>query len=248
MPEVEAALRQAHDRLPSAASRREFVRLAGLTAGALCTVGVLGACSDDDDPTGAGALTLDFARPIDVLRYAYALEALEADFYTRVTADAAFATTFASAAERQILTDLRDHEVAHREFLRAAIGAGGGAVPALTTQYPAAVSFSNRATVLATARTFEDLGVGAYNGAGRFLASEPALLTIAGKIVSVEARHASAIRDLIAPNTDQFANVTGLAGANEAQGLDALIRPGAVVAAAQPFVVQRITVTNATAA
>ena len=51
-----------------------------------------------------------------------------------------------------------------------------------------------------TARTFEDLGVSAYNGAGQLLTVAANLLT-AGKIVSVEARHAAAIRDLLVPNS-----------------------------------------------
>ncbi len=100
--------------------------------------------------------------------------------------------------------------MAHRQFLAAAIPALGGTVPTLATQYPASVNFGDRASVLNTARTFEDLGVSAYNGAGRYLTATAALplLTVAGKIVSVEARHASAIRDLLAPNTASFANVS----------------------------------------
>ena len=59
--------------------------------------------------------------------------------------------------------------------------------------------------MLGTARAFEDLGVSAYNGAGRFIKSADYLL-IAGKVVSVEARHAAVIRALLAPGTDSFAN------------------------------------------
>jgi hypothetical protein len=232
-------------RLPSAGSRREFLRLAGM----LGAVTALAACDDEDgiiDPGGgAGSLTLNFAQPIDVLRYAYALEALEADFYTRVVGNAAFATAFTSAAERQLLTDIRDHEVAHRQFLATAIPALGGTLPTLTVQYPTTVNFADRTSVLNTARTFEDLGVSAYNGAGRYLTATAALplLTVAGKIVSVEARHASAIRDLLQPNTAAFANVGDLAslGSSEANGLDAKASPTQVLAAARPFIVQTIT-------
>jgi hypothetical protein len=110
------------------------------------------------------------------------------------------------------------------------------------------VDFASRTSVLATAKTFEDLGVSAYNGAGRYLVAAAALpyLTIAGKVVSVEARHASAIRDLISPNTDAFANVTDIAalGAAEANGLDAKATPTTVLAAAQPFINETITATG----
>ena len=222
------------------------MRLAGMLGGAIA----LAACGDDDNSTGpdANALTLNFLQPLDVLKYAFALEALEADFYTKVSANAAFSTAFSSATERQIITDIRDHEVAHREFFKAAIAANGGTAPTLSTKYPASVDFASRTSVLATAKTFEDLGVSAYNGAGKYLATAAttALLTIAGKVVSVEARHASAIRDLISPDTDAFANVSDIAtlGASEGSGLDAKASPSAVLAAAQPFINQTITATG----
>src|SRR3712207_6129384 len=205
MADQDTALEQAFARLRSEGSRREFMRLAGLLGGGL----VLAGCSDGDDDCdenvtapgciGAG-LTLSFAQPVGVLTYAFALEALEADFYTRVSGGSAF-----TGAELTMMQEIRDHELAHREFLRAAITANGGTVPTLTPQY-GSLNINDRAAVLAAARTFEDLGVAAYNGAGRYLTATAALplLTIAGKIVSVEARHASAIRDLIAPNTHHF--------------------------------------------
>ena len=52
------------------------------------------------------------------------------------------------------------------------------------------MDFNSRDSVLKTARTFEDLGVAAYNGAGQLLERGEYLL-LAGKIVSVEARHAT---------------------------------------------------------
>ena len=244
--EREQILTQAVGRLQSEGSRREFMRMAGLLGGTL----VLAACGKDDNTTAptTGALALNFAQPLDVLKYAFALEALEADFYTKVAANGAFSTAFSSSSERQILTDIRDHEVAHREFFKAAIAANGGTAPTLSTKYPASVDFTSRSSILATAKTFEDLGVSAYNGAARYLAKDAtvALLTIAGKVVSVEARHASAIRDLISPDTDAFANVSDLAslGASETSGLDAKASPSAVLAAAQPFINQTITATG----
>lgn len=244
--EREQILTQAMGGLQSEGSRREFMRLAGLLGGALA----LSACGSDNNPTqpSGGALTLNFAQPVDVLKYAFALEALEADFYTKVAANGSFNTAFSSASERQIITDIRDHEVAHREFFKAAITANGGTAPTLSTKYPSTVDFTSRASVLATAKTFEDLGVSAYNGAAKYLATSAtvALLTIAGKVVSVEARHASAIRDLISPDTDAFANVTDIAslGASESSGLDAKASPTTVLGAAQPFINETITATG----
>ncbi len=52
--------------------------------------------------------------------------------------------------------------------------------------------------------TFADLATSAYNGAGKLLV-DPVNLEISGKIVSIEARHASVIRDLIKPRSGFFA-------------------------------------------
>jgi hypothetical protein len=50
--------------------------------------------------------------------------------------------------------------------------------------------------VLNAAKLLEDTGVQAYDGAG-YLIKDAKYLTIAGKIVSVEARHAALISNLI---------------------------------------------------
>lgn len=220
--------------------RRDFLRAAGLGGIALAAGGSIAACAGDPEaayPSGPSLavvngnnITLDFASDVDVLNYAYALEQLEAAFYVQVVANAAFGSIFAEN-ERRVLVDIRDHEIAHRDFYRAALGANR--IPPLTPAF-GAINFASRTSVLETARTFEDLGVGAYNGAGKYLRSAT-LLTVAGKIVSIEARHASAIRDLLQPRTGAFApNV-----------LDPALSPQDVLAAADPFIVQNITVVNA---
>jgi hypothetical protein len=55
------------------------------------------------------------------------------------------------------------------------------------------LDFNNRTQVLATAKALEDTGVAAYNGAGKLI-TNPIICYWQEKIVSVEARHASAIR------------------------------------------------------
>jgi len=137
---------------------------------------------------------------VGILNYAYALEQLEAAFYTQVIAGGYY--DGAPENERQIMADLQKHEVAHRDFFKAAIGPDA-AIPDLEVDF-SSIDFGSRDSVLGTAKVFEDLGVSAYNGAGQFLENADFLL-IAGKIVSVEARHASAVRDLINPNSTDFA-------------------------------------------
>jgi hypothetical protein len=171
--------------------RRSFFMYAGATAGA--TALLLAGCKDDNnnDPqvtdVGAG--------DVGILTYAYALEQLEAAFYAQVRTGGYYTGSTITAAEKQIFDDLALHEAIHRDFLKAAITATG-ATP-LRDLKPdfSSINFGDRTQVLQAAQTFEDTGVAAYNGAGRFLTNN-ANLALAGKIVSVEARHAALIRDL----------------------------------------------------
>lgn len=182
----------------------------------------------DDDKSGRVDLGKgDFG----ILNYAYALEQLEAAFYTQ-----AVSTPFArmSSEERAILTDIRDHEIAHREFFKAALGKK--AIPGLQVNFTS-INFNSRDSVLGTARTFEDLGVSAYNGAGQLL-KNPTFLLLAGKIVSVEARHAAVIRDLINPMSTAFA---GDDVVDSSTGLDPARLPAQVLAAAAPFITTPIS-------
>ena len=61
---------------------------------------------------------------------------------------------------------------------------------------PFAAAFSNYAVMLAVAQTFEDTGVRAYKGQAGNLMSNNDVLTAALQIHSVEARHASHIRQM----------------------------------------------------
>jgi len=210
--------------------RRSFLRYAG--AG-LAGVGILavGACTKDDPNEGIntnrGGIDLGAKGDFAILNYAYALEQLEAAFYTQVVATM---YTGATSDEIALLTDIRDHELAHREFFKAALGSK--AIQALTPDF-GAVNFSNRASVLATAQAFEDLGVSAYNGAG-FQIQDATYLTIAGKIVSVEARHAAYIRNLVNPGS--FADSTILDGF----GMDKVNTIPGVLATANTFLKTKV--------
>jgi hypothetical protein len=167
---------------------------------------------------------------IGILNYAYALEQLEAGFYTMVI-DKPFGGI--SDDEKQILTDIRDHEKAHVDFLKGALA--DKAIPMLEADF-SGVDFTNREAVLTTAKTFEDLGVAAYNGAGKLLENGDYLLA-AGRIVSVEARHAAVIRDLLQPGSVAFAGPDVV----DKNGLDGAMEPAKVLAAADPFIKTEVT-------
>lgn len=205
--------------LPNGINRRQFLTYLGLTASATA---VITACSKDDDgDPPSNSIDLG-SGDTGILNYAYALEQLEAAFYTQVIASPFSGIT---ANEQALLTDIRDHEVAHREFFKAALGTK--AIPSLEVNF-AAINFGSRDSVLATAKAFEDLGVSAYNGAGQLI-MDGAYLLLAGKIVSVEARHAALIRDLI--SNGSFADSTVI----DANGLDLAAKPADVLTAAKPF-------------
>ena len=168
-----------------------------------------------------------------VLNYAFALEQLEYAFYVEVL-NAPYAGM--TAAERSILEDLRVHEDIHQKFFREVLGAAG--IATMRFEFTS-VNFADRTSVLTTARTFEDIGVSAYNGAAQLLQNLD-FLTLAGKIVSVEGRHAAAIRDLLAPGTAAFAgdDVVNM------QGLDVVRVPSQVLPLADPFIVTTIVATG----
>jgi hypothetical protein len=170
--------------------RRSFFMYAGATAGA--TALVLAGCSKSDSSIG----TIDVGGgDAGILNYAYALEQLEAAFYAQVKTGSYYTGLNTMNAERQIFDDLAAHEAIHRDFLKAALQANSiTPLKDLTPDF-STINFNDRTSVLSAAQTFEDTGVAAYNGAGRFLTSN-ANLALAGKIVSVEARHAALIRDL----------------------------------------------------
>jgi len=210
-------------------SRGKFLQYAGFSVAA--TGLVLVGCSDDDD--GPGTVDLG-SGDIGILNYAYLLEQLEAAFYENATANP---YTDMSAAEKTVLEDIREHERAHRDFFKKALGTS--AIAQATFDF-SSIDFKSRASVLGAAKTFEDLGVSAYNGAGQLLKDANYLLA-AGKIVSVEARHAAAIRDMLNAYSADFAGDDVVTASN---GLDQAKDPSTVLAAAKPYVKTTVVITN----
>lgn len=183
----------------------------------------------DDDKSGV----VDVGKgDTGILNFVYANEQLEAAFYTQV-----IATPYAamSSMERSILTDIRDNEVAHREFFRAQLGKK--AIPNLQVNFTS-INFNSRESVLRTAMMFEDNGTSALNGGGQLI-KNPLFLLIAGKLVSVEARHAATLRDLIQPNSTFF---SGDDITDPATGLDPARTPAQALAVIKPYVVTPISI------
>jgi len=209
--------------------RRKFFKFSSV---AVASAAFIASCDKNKEDDGVNLGSGD----VGILNYAYALEQLEAAFYTQVVANAAFSATF-STDERTFLTDIRDHEIAHREFFKKAItgAASSSIIPALEVDF-SSINFANKASVLGTAMAFEDLGVSAYNGAG-YLFKDANYLLLAGKIVSVEARHAALIRELVAANSFLGDQV-------DASSVNISRTPAEVLAIADTYIVTKINATN----
>jgi len=219
-----------------ATSRREFLRLVGAVGAFAALPGLVMACDSDEVtaplngiPGSGSPLLIDFARgDAAVLQFALVLEHLEADFYTRVVD--AFDSSNITTAERAVLTEIRNHEVAHREFLKRVLGTEDALTATPTFR---GIDFADRTAALTAAKELEDLGVAAYNGVVQYLVTAENVLAVS-KIVSVEARHAATIRDLLSARSAEFSP-------NPA---DEVFRPAKVAAMMQSSLVDKLGFVN----
>lgn len=206
------------------ANRRHFLR--GLTAAGAGLFGLasLGGCNSSD-VVAAGGPTDD-----QVLNFALNLEYLEAEFYLRAStgmglmdsqitgvgtqgmvtggSQVSFATPIIEKYANEIAGDERDHV----DFLRAALGTGAVARPAIDFEasFTAAAQaagligggetfnpFADENSFLLAAYIFEDVGVTAYKGASPFVQDKVFLEAAAG-LLAAEAYHAGLVRSILA--------------------------------------------------
>ena len=158
--------------------RSSFILRGALAAGAVYGLGAV-------SPFVRQALAQSDDGDVEILNFALTLEYLEAAFYARALSDVRLGSDAKELAEL-----LASDEAEHVDALTAAVTDLGG-MPAKEpmVEFP----LSDEAAFLELAQTFEDTGVSAYNGAAPMIESK-ALLSTAGGIVQVEARHAAAIR------------------------------------------------------
>jgi hypothetical protein len=155
-----------------------------------------------------------------ILNFALQLEYLESYFYNQGVA----ATGLIAAADAPSFAVIQADENAHVAFLKSLLGSAAipmpiidltakGAYPNVLTDYP---------TFMAVANVFEDTGVRAYKGQAPNLMGNSAVLTAVLSIHAVEARHASAVRQIRASHGVTITPwITGSASAYNDTGLPA---------------------------
>jgi hypothetical protein len=178
---------------PEAVGQQKLARIevAGVTRqsfilrGAMATAAVYGASAVAPFVSNAFAAG---SSDIDILNFALTLEYLETNFYTVKAKSVGL-----SGDGKKLAQLFGEQEAAHVDALTKAIKAAGG-TPAAMPKFSFPVT--DQASFLGLAYVVENVGVGAYNGAGPSL-KNVAYLAAAGSIVPVEARHAAAVGLLI---------------------------------------------------
>jgi rubrerythrin len=188
-----------------------------LSRGALIARGALGAAALYGAVAAGPLVRRAFAQSgggdVEILNFALTLEYLEAAFYERALDDVDL-----GSATREFAQTILDDENEHVDALAATIrDLGGKPAKAPMVEFP----FSDEAAFLKLAQTLEDTGVSAYDGAAPAIRSKE-LLSTAGSIVQVEARHAARVR--LARNAPPAPNA-----------FDPALKQGEVLKAIQPF-------------
>lgn len=224
--------------IPERAGRRVFLRYAGLSAAAgivlsSCSSNELVPVQDARDHSANARLgdVIDLGKDdIGIFNLAFVLEQIEFNFLTRVKTET-FNTNALTPFEKELYSQFYEQEKSHIAFFTKALGAKNR-VGNLEIDL-SMVNFADRGSVLKTSMMLADTATGAYNGSGPLLLSSINLAT-AGKLVSVEARHAAIVRELVAADISRrFFAGDDIVDAN---GLDPALTVDEIKARAKPFV------------
>ena len=174
------AVREALDE-SAAPTRAEFFKKAIVGGGTFAAGGLL--------ITGLPAIAFgqkSASQDAEILNFALLLEYLESEFYIEAVNRGNL-----SGETLEFARVVRDHEVAHVEFLQSALGSSAREKP----RFDFRDTTSDPDKFRATSVVLEDTGVAAYNGQGTRLRRRT--LPAAASLVSVEARHAAWIRRIV---------------------------------------------------
>jgi hypothetical protein len=167
------------------------------------------------------------AADVLVFKFADVLEQLESSFYKQALAkfkDPDFQAAGFSSSQIPIeqFTSIASDEASHSTVIQAALKAAGEQ-PITTCKFNFDSALKDVATMAATARVVETVGVGAYLG-GATLLTDPVLLAAAGSILTVEARHQTVL------------NLLSSSGTAIPSAFDLPLNPSEVLALAGPFI------------
>jgi rubrerythrin len=188
-------------------ARREALRRASAATAALTLGAGIGILLR---PDAADAAAPSPAQDQKIFNFALLLEYLQAAFYTE-----ALKRGHLTGEVRRFAEVVSEHERAHVEYLRKALGAHARERP----QFDFGDAVANEKAFLKSAVTLENTGVVAYNGQAANL-TKPALAA-AAEIVSVEGRHAAWISALAGQPPAPRAADVGLPAAEVVRALQA---------------------------
>jgi rubrerythrin len=184
------------DLLDADGAIRESAEAAGLDRGDFLRKGVLagggllvgGALFTQYLGTAEAAISTKRSKKNDakILNYALTLEFLEAEFYKQAVANKAYGH---SAPLKTFAEVVAKHEATHVTFLKKALGSAAIKSP----KFDFGNAVTDQATFAQTSQVLEDTGVSAYLGQVGNI-RQKGVLSAAGTIATVEARHAAWIR------------------------------------------------------
>jgi hypothetical protein len=189
----------------SPSDRRKFMKRVGATGIGVAAATMIGGSLSHIQ--AATAIT-----DTDILNFALNLEYLEAEFYSMATygstllelgvitsSEQSGPTTggnmvpnFGSSPLAFLATALRNDEIDHVKYLRAALGSAAVKKPTIYLN-ALGYGYSSVDSFLKLSRQFEDVGVSAYLGAAPLI-SNKTYLAAAGAILATEAQHSGSIR------------------------------------------------------
>src|ERR1700733_5547699 len=170
----------------SPSDRRKFLKRVGATG-----IGVAAATMVGGSILSKAAYASSAITDADILNFALNLEYLEAEFYAMATYGAtlvqlgvissseesapttggATLPNFAASPMATAATALRENEIDHVVYLRAALGSNAVKKPAINLD-ALGYGFSSVDSWLKLARQFEDVGVSAYLGAAPLISNK----------------------------------------------------------------------------
>ena len=187
--------------------RRNFLRVSAASAATVALVATTGCSTETPTPVAADPHQLALpAGDSGLFYYAYLLALALSTTYEKILLSP---PTDLTTAERTIISNMRDHQVAYRELVRYYIDptVKVALFPDDFAFNTSTFTLTTRAGVLAAVQQLADLAAAAYPVLLPLFTSASAYpRALLLKTVSVQARHAATIRDLRTPGS--FADAT----------------------------------------